>query len=239
MIPLDTNRKFAGNVSGIFNSQTQRNVVNQYGLRSEFAHRINAHHVITIAGSFDLITNGTQRVLSGGYLFTRFRNKINRVFYPELMMQYQWFEVRGMEQKVAFTGNYRYRFIRTEKISLYAAAGIMMEYEKWGYTGVPAEKTAMLTNLEPIHIWGPRFNSYISYDHAINDKVDLDIAAYYTLRMEPNEGRRRIGYHARVSFKITEHLSFRTFMRYMYDFQPVVPVPTFWYNFNNELVYTF
>jgi len=66
MIPLDTNRKFAGNVSGIFNSQTQRNVVNQYGLRSEFAHRINAHHVITIAGSFDLITNGTQRVLSGG-----------------------------------------------------------------------------------------------------------------------------------------------------------------------------
>ena len=239
MIPVDTNRKYAGNVSGIFNSQTQRNVVNQYGVRSEFAHRIRKQHVITVAGSFDLITNGTQRVLSGGYLFTRFRNKISRRFFPEFMMQYQWFEVRGMEQKVAFTGNYRYRIVRNEKISLAAAAGVMMEYEKWGFTGVPSEKTATLANLDPVHIWGPRFNSYISYDHIINDNVELDIAAYYTIRMEPNEGRRRMGYHARVSFKITEHLSFRTFMRYMYDFQPVVPVPTYWYNFNNELVYTF
>lgn len=239
MIPIDTNKKYAGNVSGIFNSQTQRYVVNQYGARSEFAHRIKGVNVITIAGSFDLITNGPQRVLSGGYLFTRFRDRINRKLHPEFMGQYQWFEVRGIEHKVALTTNYRYRFFRNDKLTLATSAGFMMEYEKWGFSGVQPEILAGITNRSPVEIWNPRFNWYFSYDHQLNERVSLDIATYYNIRLDPNEGRRRLGYHARINLRITDHLTYRTYMRYMHDYQPVVPVTPYWFNFNNELVYTF
>lgn len=237
MIPLDTNRRYAGIISGSFSSQTQKLIVNQLNTRGELATRLKGNNILTFAQNFQLVRNGTETVLSGGYVFVRFRNNISHHLYPEYTGQYQWLEVRGLLQKVALTSNLRYNMIRTDKLVLGAAAGIVMEYEKWGYDGVPDERLPANTN--PKEVYNPRFNSYISYDHAIADRVSLDMAVYYQVRTDRQLSRPRLGSHSRVNFKINSHLVYSVTLRLMEDFEPVVPVDPLWYNFSNEIALTF
>jgi hypothetical protein len=239
MIPIDTNRKNAGVISGTFSSQTQKEVVNQFGLSSEFAHRFRNNNIFTIAENFSLLLNGDDVVVSGGYVFARFRPNISREIYPEYMLQYQWREARGLEHKVAATCNARYRFYRDEKITLAFAAGGIMEYEKWNFTAVPDKTLETITNTTPVDVYNLRLNGYISYDHEINSRVKLDIGAYLNFRPDPSLFRTRYGMHALCSFKITNNLEYRVNIRTMYEVQPVVPVTNLWYQFFNALVLNF
>lgn len=237
MVPLDTNRRHAGVIAGSFSSQTQKYVVNQIGTRAELASRIKGKHVVTVAENFQMVRNGSENILSGGYVFGRFRHRIDRNIYPEYMAQYQWMEARGLEQKIALTSNVRYRIVRTEKLSLAVAAGALVEYEKWDYDGVRDEKLPANTN--PVEIYSPRLNTYISYDHDIGERVSLDIALYYQMRVTGNPSKNRLGTHARVNFIINKHFAYAMTLRLMHDNQPVVPIDNLWYNFSNELVVRF
>lgn len=237
LIPLDTSKKYAGSIAGSFSQQTQKYVVTQIGSRVELAQRINRLNVLTLAGNFQVVRNGGETILSGGYAFARYRSHIERNLYPEYTAQYQWFEVRGLEQKFATTANMRYRFIRNEKLSLAAAAGISMEYEKWGYSGVKDENLPANTN--PREVFNPRFNSYISYDHNISEWMNLDMAIYYQFRTDTQLSRKRLGAHTRMNLRLTEHLTYALTLKIMGDYEPIVPVDVLWYNFTNELVFTF
>lgn len=237
MIPLDTNRKIVGNVGGSFNQQTQINVVTQFAVRAEVAKRIKSD-VLTLVTNNQLIRDGAKNILGGGYFFARYRRKIPRVIYPEYAFQAQWKEVRGLQQRWSATANYRWRIKRNEKITLAAAAGIIAEYEKWEYDGVPIEKRP--ADLTPVEVFNPRFNWYFSYDHTISPKVWIDAAVYYQVRLgETLLSRERTGMHARVGVRLSQNLSFMATWKGLYDKEPVVPVGKLWYNMNNELVFTF
>ena len=236
-IPLDTSRKTAGMISGRFNQQTQKYIVTQIGSRFEFARRLNKVHVLTLAGNFQVVRNGNENVLTGGYVFGRFRNRITRKIFPEYMAQYQWFESRGLEQKFAITANMRYRFVRTEKLTLAAAMGFVGEYEKWNYSGVPDEK--LPTNTNPKEVFNPRFNSYVSYDQIISDQINVNASVYYMHRLDFELSRKRLGFFTRMNFKFTNHISYAVTIKLMHDYQPIVPVSPTWYIFTNEVVFNF
>lgn len=236
MIPLDTNRKIIGNVGGSFSQQTQINIVTQFSLRAEFAKRIN-NDVVTLVTNNQLIRDGSENILGGGYAYLRYRRKINRILYPEFALQSQWKEVRGLQQRWSSTANYRWRIKRSEKLTLAAAAGIIAEYEKWGYDGVPVENRP--PDLTPVEVFNPRFNWYFSYDHDITDKLWIDAAVYYQVRLGEVLSRERMGMHARVGVKIASNVTFMAMWKGLYDEGPVVPVGKLWYNINNELVFTF
>jgi len=237
LIPIDTQKHYAGNISGSFSSQTQKETVNQIAARAELAMRLKGHHVLTIANNLQIITNGNQTILSGGYLFARFRKDISRSLYPEYYTQYQWLESRGLEQKFAFTANLRKRIYRDEKLNLATAAGFMFEYEKWNFEGVKTEN--LPTNTNPKETINPRFNWYFSYEQFINDQIVINAGLYYFLRTSFAESLPRIGFHGRFGYKITKNLRYNLNLRSMYDYQPIVPVSKLWYTFNNELVYNF
>ncbi len=237
MIPLDTAKKYAGTISGSFSQQTQKYVVTQLGSRVELAQRINKVNVLTLAGNFQMVRNGGENILSGGYAYARFRERINRQLYPEFTAQFQWLEARGLEQKFATTANMRYRFIRNEKLAVAAAAGLVMEYEKWGYSGVRDENLPANTN--PKEVFNPRFNSYISYNHKISEMMNLDMAMYYQFRTDSNFSRKRLGAHSRLNLKLTETISYALTLKLMNEYEPVVPIDKVWYHYTNELVLYF
>jgi hypothetical protein len=239
ILPIDTNKRNAGVIGGSFKSHTQKRVITEYQANSEFAHRFTHNNILTVVSNIGLIRNGEQTILSGGYVFTRYRHHISRNFYPEYMVQYQWMEVRGLEHKVAVTYNWRYRFIRTENTRLAIAGGLMGEYEDWSYRGVPEERLVLEPNTDNINVFNPRFNGYLSYDQQISERATLDMALYYNVRMFSPLLRTRYGAHAAVRVKISKHLQFRSLLRIMNDLQPVVPVTNWWHQFNNELVLSF
>jgi len=237
MMPLDTSKKYAGTISGAFSQQTQEYVVTQLNSRIELAKRIQTVNIFTIAGNFQIVRNGPETVLSGGYIFGRYRDRTNRKLHPEYMLQYQWLEARGLEQKIASTANMRYRFVRTENLSLAAAFGILMEYEKWNFSAVREKNLPAETN--DVEVLNPRFNSYISYDHDLGDRLNIDMAVYYQFRLDDKLSRKRIGLHSRLNIKLTNKLNYAVTIRLMDDRQPIVPVDPLWYNFSNELVLAF
>ena len=237
MMPLDTSKKYAGTIAGAFSQQTQEFVVTQLNSRIELAKRIHTLNVLTVAGNFQIVRNGPETVVSGGYVFARYRDRINRKFFPEYMIQYQWMEARGLEQKIASTANMRYRFLRTESISLAAALGFLMEYEKWNFSAVREKDLPAETN--DIEVYNPRFNSYISYDHDLGDRMNIDMAVYYQFRLDEKLSRKRLGLHSRLNIKLTNKLNYAVTIRLMDDRQPIVPVDPLWYNFSNELVLAF
>jgi hypothetical protein len=237
MMPLDTSKKYAGTISGAFSQQTQEFVVTQLNSRIELAKRIQSVNVFTVAGNFQVVKNGPETVLSGGYVFARYRDRINRKVFPEYMLQYQWLEARGLEQKIASTANMRYRFIRTESLSLAAACGLLLEYEKWNFSAVRENDLPAETN--DIEVYNPRFNSYISYDHDLGDRMNIDMAVYYQFRLDEKLSRKRLGMHSRLNIKLTNKLNYAVTIRLMDDMQPIVPVDPLWYNFSNELVLVF
>lgn len=237
LIPVDTAKLYAGNISGSFSSQSQKEIVNQLTARAELAIRLKNNNIFTLANNLQIITNGGQTILSGGYLFTRFRKNITRSLYPEYYIQYQWLEARGLEQKWALTANYRKRIYRDENLNLATAAGILLEYEKWNFEGVKTENLPLNTN--PISVFNPRFNWYFSYEQKIGEQFFINSGLYYFVKPNFNNAMPRIGAHARFGYKITKNLRYNLNLRTMYEYQPVVPVNNWWYNFNNELVYVF
>ncbi len=237
LIPIDTQKHYAGTISGSFSSQTQKETVNQIAARAELAMRLKGHHVLTVANNLQIITNGNQTILSGGYLFARFRQDISRSLYPEYYAQYQWLESRGLEQKFAITANLRKRIYRDEKLTLATAAGFMFEYEKWNFEGVKTENLPANTN--PRETFNPRFNWYFSYEQFINNQIVINSGLYYFLRTSFVESLPRIGFHGRFGYKITKNLRYNLNLRTMYDYEPIVPVSKLWYTFTNELVYNF
>jgi hypothetical protein len=85
----------------------------------------------------------------------------------------------------------------------------------------------------------PRFNCYFSYEQKIGEQLFINTGLYYFLKTSFSETMPRIGMHARLGYKITKNLRYNLNFRTMYEYQPVVPVNNWWYNFNNELVYVF
>ncbi|MES2382039.1 MAG: hypothetical protein V4538_13415 [Bacteroidota bacterium] len=236
LIPLDTNQHYAGSFAGSFSSQTQKEVVNQFSGRAEVAIRLKKN-ILTLANNTQIITNGNTTVISGGYLFARFRKDITRSLYPEYFAQYQWLEARGLQSKISGTANMRKRIYRDTTLSLAAGAGFLLEYEKWNYDGVPTERLPLNTN--PVEVINPRFNCYFSYDHFINNTITIDAAVYYYLRVLPSFSNPRLGAHTRFGYRINKNLSYNLTLRVMNDYNPVVPVNELWYNFINELVFNF
>jgi hypothetical protein len=237
LIPLDTNKHYVGRVAGSFSSQTQKEVVNQFAARAELVTRLKNNNILTFANNFQVLTNGGQTVLSGGYLFARFRKNIIRSLYPEYYAQFQWLESRGLESKFALTANLRQRIYRDDIMTLATAAGVLLEYEKWNFDGVKTQDLPINTN--PITTYSPRFNWYLSYENRITENIHINTAIYYFLRLSFAESLPRLGMHCRLDFKINSHLTYNLNLKTMYEYQPIVPVNNLWYNINNELVYTF
>ena len=92
-IPLDTTKKTAGMISGSFNQQTQKNIVTQIGSRFEFAHRLKGVHVLTLAGNFQVVRNGNENVLSGGYYLEDLGTKSLEISFLST-----WPNTNGMKQ---------------------------------------------------------------------------------------------------------------------------------------------
>ncbi len=237
MIPIDTQRLYIGNIVGGFSSQSQKETVNQIAVRAELALRLKKHRVLTIANNMQVITYGNQKLLSGGYLFARFRNDISRSLYPEYFAQAQWLETRGLEQKFALTANIRKRIFRDKTLTLATAAGLLFDYEKWNFNGVKTENTPNNTNSK--YTYNPRFNWYFSYDHQINETININAGLYYFLRTSFSSPCPRIGSHIRFSYIINKNLRLNLNLKSMYEYQPIVPVSNLWYIFNNELAFTF
>ncbi|MCC6683810.1 MAG: DUF481 domain-containing protein [Bacteroidia bacterium] len=236
-LPYDSTKCVIGAVSGSIQSQKQKNVFFQFSERADLSMRFRHHYAFTVANSFDIIRDGNKTVLSGGYIFGRFYRHISKPVSVMYFGQYQWFAIRGLDQRMSGGPNLFFRLISQKKQTLHAGAGVMAEYEKWNYNAVPAEKRPAVIN--PVEILATRWNTFVSYDIDVTDVFSIDAALYYQTGFVPGFERTRIGTHTRFGWKISRHLRLFSELYTLYEYKTVVPIDPLWYRVNTNLSYYF
>lgn len=236
LTPPDSTQPYRGSVSGSFMSQKQKDIFFQLNQRADFAMRIK-HASIILANNFDIIRNGNQTVLSGGFAYAKLRRFVERNIMPEYFAQYQWFDIRGLDQRMVLGSNLRFKILHTKTDAFYVATGAMLEYEKWNYNAVPEHRLPV--SRTPQEVLAPKWNIYASFDHDLTKNILLDAGFYYQTRMLPAFEYTRIANHLRIGWKVNKHIMLSGVIRVIYEYKPIVPVDPWWYRVSNELTYRF
>lgn len=176
---------------------------------------------LKLANSFQLIKSGSDVILSGGYLYAKFVSSYQKAVKPEVFVQYQWREARGIEEKYATGINLRIRFHRSQTAGIYYGVGGFYEYELWNYDGVPEEQ--LPADLSPVTNRLFKINSYFSLKWRPVKTLNFDLGLYYQSRYDDLD-RPRLGCHLNLEYQITKNLALGINVQTLYDYSPVVPV---------------
>lgn len=236
VIIFDTTRTYKGTIAPSVEIKTPKELYVEINNRANIAYRLKNHGII-VANNFELTKNGSQTILSGGYLYFKFKIFYDNPIVLEHYAQYQWADARGMSQKYAAGSNLRYKIYKNLNGGAFAGIGPFYEYEQWNYTAVPTDKLPEVLSIVETHLF--KLNAYVSIRQTLTDKVKAEFAFYYQDPFEDLFKNPRIGGSLGISYSFTSTVAFAVQYRMLYDFKPVVPVDNLWYNAFTELQVTF
>lgn len=234
---LDSTRRFKGSVLPSVEIKKQRRTYVELNNAVDFSYKLKRHS-ISMANKFELTKDGPNILLSGGYLYFKLKTLNDHSIVPEYYAQYQWAEARGLDQKYAVGANLRYKVYKDSKGGFFIGLGSFYEYELWDYRGVPDDRLNenSLGELENKNL---KANGYVSFRQIFGDRITLISALYYQSEFEKLFRTPRLAGSFSVRYKFTEHISFSTNYRLIYDYAPIVPIDKYWYNFFSSIELTF
>ena len=176
------------------------------------------------------VTN--EPVVRGGYLHARSNFLRKRRLSHELFTQYQYDRVRGLRDRWLAGGGLRWRWLESDKSSLYLGAGIMYEVEQW------QDPEAENKFIQP-KLW--KSANYLSLNTAFSNQVSLHAISYYQTGFDNSIDafRHCISATATLRVKLSSKLTFKTSFDGVYENRPVIPITKFIYSLNNGLTVSF
>jgi hypothetical protein len=178
--------------------------------------------------------NGPDDILNSGYLHLRWRHNYKHQLHPEMYVQQQWDNKRGMVHRFVTGANLRYNFWHKRMWEMTFATGLMYENEQWDYTAVDTNKIpAFAPDIKNSFV---KSNSYMKWEGKTSVNSSIAIALFYQARFnhffEP-----RIALNVNWDIAVGKHLGIGFKYAGVYDVQPVVPIHHFYYTLSNNLVY--
>lgn len=235
-IILDTTKQFKGSAAPSIQLRKQKYTYTEISNSADLSYRFS-RHAITVANRFELTKDGDDVVLSGGFVYARYKTFYDNPLIWEHYAQYHWADVRGLQQKFAVGTNLRYKFYKNMKGGLFAGAGPFFEHEEWNYNGVRDENLPPDTS--PIYTDLLKYNIYISSIREITEKLELQNAFYIQNRLTRGFEEPRIAASIGVILALTDYIGIGFQYQTIYDFQPMVPIDKFYYNTFAQLEVTF
>jgi len=236
VVIFDTTRHFKGSISPSIEVKTPKELYIEINNSADLAWRFKNHGII-LSNRLELTQNGEETILSGGYLYTKFKTYYDNPFVLEYYAQYHWAEARGLIKKYAFGANVRYKLYKNSQGGAFIGLGPFYEYELWNYDGVDTE--LIPPDPELITTRYMKLNFYLSAQRNLLERLHLEGALYLQDTFDKLLVNPRLGASAGVSYQISPMIAFGVQFRMLYDFDPVVPVDNLWYNAFTELQVTF
>ena len=159
VVIFDTTKQFKGSFSPSLEIKTQKQLYLEITNRTDVAFRFGKHGV-TIANKFELTKDGPQTIISGGFVYGKFKTFYDNPFVLEHYVQYQWAEARGLDKKYAIGSNLRYKILKNKKGGFFVGIGPFLEHELWTFRGVPNDRLPIVTNDREYDTW--KLNVYVS-----------------------------------------------------------------------------
>lgn len=218
---LDSTKSVKGSVTPELKIQTQKKTLVEITNLADLSLKVKKNY-FSVANKVEFTSFGSEVFLSGGYLFMKFKNDLDKHFTLEYYGQVHWAEARGMERKYAGGVNGRLKIIKNAKTGLFVGVGPFYEYEKWNYDAVSDERLpANLSSLDTINF---KMGTYLSFKHWIWERVFLDLSLYHQSRLDQVFHKPRLASSSRVGYQISEHLQFVAMYQNIYDYSPIVPI---------------
>ncbi len=236
VVIFDTTRHFKGSVAPSLEIKTQRQLYVEVTNRADVAFRFK-NHGITVANKFELTRDGSETILSGGFMYGKFKTFYDNPFVLEHYVQYQWAEARGLSQKFAIGSNLRYKIFKTQKGGAFAGIGPFYEYELWDYRGVPLERIPAQTPEVQNEVL--KLNIYLSTKRELSEKIRFEGALYFQDDFREIFNNPRWAGSTSFSYSFTENIAFAVNLQVIYDYAPLVPIDKFWLNTFSALEVTF
>ena len=236
VVIFDSTKVFKGAVAPSLEIKTQRELYIEITNRTDVAYKFK-NHSITIANKFELTRQGDETLISGGFLYGKFKSFYDNPFVLEHYVQYQWAEARGIDRKIAIGSNIRYKLFKNNKGGAFAGIGPFYESERWNYRGVPEDRLPLETPEIEINNW--KLNVYFSTKRVLSEKIRFEAGLYFQDDFKTLFSESRWAGNLGFSYSITKNVAFAVQFRSIYDFAPIVPVDKLWFNAFSALEVTF
>ena len=189
-----------------------------------------------LSNTFTSISGGNLQ--NAGYLHFRFRDNDTRKISPEYFTQYQWDDLRGMQNRYLFGCNLRYMVKESKAFDFYIGLGLMYEWEKWNYNGVAPK------NLPAVH---PAFiitrllkiNQYVKLSGKLFKTTELTFTNFIQARPDKYFNYPRIASFLQWNVPFSKKVSINLTYESIYDFLPVVPIRNYYFNYQSGLSVVF
>jgi hypothetical protein len=233
---VDSSKRWLGHLDFGMQLNKQADLLISFDTRADVSHWWKGN-VMMLAGKFALFRTGSTNLVNGGYGHYRFRFQQRWRLHPELFAQYQLDGIRGMQERILFGANLRWRIFEEEQNHLFMGLGAMYENEYWDYSGVA--DTIIIPDDTPIRTQLPKINSYITYRHQINELAKIYIVCYAQSPPNRNFAQPRLSTDLRLNLDFGKHIGFSIRYTLNYDANPIVPINKLYYTMINKLVFRF
>ncbi|WP_420316174.1 DUF481 domain-containing protein [Ekhidna sp.] len=236
VVIFDSTKHFKGSVAPSLEIKTQKQLYVEITNRADMAFRFK-NHGITVANKFELTRDGSETILSGGFIYGKFKTFYDNPFVLEHYAQHQWAEARGLDRKIAIGSNVRYKLLKTQKGGAFAGIGPFYEYELWNYRGVPDDRLPLNTTSISMREW--KLNVYLSTKRELSEKIRFEGSVYFQDGFNDLFSEPRWAGAIAFSYSFTKNIAFGVNLQTIYDFNPIVPVDKLWLNTFSALEVTF
>jgi hypothetical protein len=178
--------------------------------------------------------SGSQQLLNGGTGHLRYRFLPQKRIHPELFLQGQWDEARGMKYRLLAGFNCRFVLLKKERFESVAGIGFFYEQERWSTDGLAlddVENTISITN--QLIKW----NNYLQLRYRPSDKAQLKLTGFLQTRPDRFVTKPRVALLFSTDVNLAKGLALAMGIQLLWDAAPVIPVPELYLNSSNNLGY--
>lgn len=209
---IELGLNFVQNINNVF--QTQNSSLFQWN---------NDKHSVMSFNALNLSVFNDSKVLNDGVQYLRYSYQLKKFLDLETFGQAQYNEIIKIRGRYLMGLGLRLHIFDAEKdsVKLHLSSHYMREYE---------EETTGIINRHH------RLNNVLSFGWPINDKIDLNLIAYYQPDMQ-NFKDFRFSSEAGVEIEILKRLTFKYSMAWFYDENPPEGINRIFYNIRNTLLF--
>lgn len=178
--------------------------------------------------------SGDSRLLNGGMGHIRYRFLPQKRLHPELFIQAQWDEARGMKHRFLSGVNVRVVLINKDDFDAVLGTGFFYEEERWSTEGlqlVGIDRDISVTNRLI------KWNNYVQLRYRTSDKVQWKLTCFLQTRPENVAIQPRAAALFSMDVNLNKGLAFALGAQLLWDAAPVIPIPMLYMNSSNNLGY--
>lgn len=210
---------FSGNFS------QQKDLVYDATLLSECVYHHNDLHQILLNGQY--IYSGSDKIslINSSYIYLRYTPLFQKRVAPQMFSQFQSDRNRGLLSRQLVGGNIRIDALKSENAQIQFASGIFKEIETWNKNGDENLSSGQ------VHADNIKLNQNIRIFYQISKNAEITWNQFFQVPLNYHDVNRfRWSNQLSLSFPISRHIKMQYNFSSMFDSNPIINIPRFYFN---------